>query len=145
MARVPTSVMTRNAIKEMLSSKNECFEVSDFMRQAVRLLIEEALEAEAEVGERLRRGYYEHGGGGEDATARGHRNGVRMGRLKSAEGMIEYGVPQVRGIEGWHSEIRSALSAGAKSLSVSPSRCMHVDFRCATSRRRLATRRGAAY
>lgn len=51
MTRVPTSVLTRNAIREMLSGKNESFEVSDFVRQAVRLLIEEALEAE--VGERL--------------------------------------------------------------------------------------------
>lgn len=103
MTRVPTSVLTRNAIREMLSGKNESFEVSDFVRQAVRLLIEEALEAE--VGERLGRGYYEHGRS-ENAAVRGHRNGVRIGRLKSAEGVIEYGVPQVRGIEGWQSEIR---------------------------------------
>lgn len=47
----------------------------------------------------------------EDAgAARGYRNGVRVGRLKSAEGVIEYGVPQVRGIEGWQSEIRAALA-----------------------------------
>jgi putative transposase len=116
MARVPTSVMTRNAIKEMLSGKNESFEVSDFVRQAVRLLIEEALEAE--VREQLGRGYYEHAEAGrsENAAARGHRNGVRIGRLKSAEGVIEYGVPQVRGIEGWQSEIRCALSGRSEEL-----------------------------
>jgi hypothetical protein len=35
MARVPTSVMTRNAIKEMLTSKNESFEISDCDKQFV--------------------------------------------------------------------------------------------------------------
>jgi transposase-like protein len=41
---------------------------------------------------------------------------VRIGRLKSAEGVIEYGVPQVRGIEGWQSEIRAALGGKSEEL-----------------------------
>lgn len=100
----------------MLTGDTGELDTSGFVRQAVRLMIEEALEAE--VSERLGRGYYERGGQAtEDADApRGYRNGVRVGRLKTAEGVIEYGVPQVRGLEGWQSEIRAALGGKSDEL-----------------------------
>lgn len=41
---------------------------------------------------------------------------MRVGRLKTAEGVIEYGIPQVRGIEGWQSEIRAALGGKREEL-----------------------------
>ena len=82
------------------------------MRQAVCLMIEEALEAE--VSERRSRGASARGPMAEAPGApRGSRNGVRVGRLKSAEGVIAYGVPHVRGIEGGQAEIRAAV--GGKS------------------------------
>ncbi len=41
--------------------------------------------------EALGRGYYENGA----ASGAGYRNGYRRGRLRTAEGAIGYGVPQV--------------------------------------------------
>jgi putative transposase len=113
MAKVPASEVTRNALHKLLAGKDGSVDMSAMVRQAVQLMVEQALEAE--VSERLGRGYYEHGSG-EPTPVRAHRNGVRIGRLKSAEGMIEYAVPQVRGIEGWHSEIRAALGGKTGEL-----------------------------
>ncbi len=99
----------------MVAGNTGELDTSTFVRQAVRLMIEEAVEAE--VGERLSRGYYERGPMAEaPGIPRGYRNGVRVGRLKSAEGVIEYGVPQVRGIAGWQSEIRAALGGKSEEL-----------------------------
>jgi putative transposase len=87
MARVPMSERTRNELKEMFAGKRSA-DRSGLVRQAARLIVEEALEAEA--GHELGRGYYEHGAG-----ERGYRNGYRLGKMKTAEGMIEFAVPQV--------------------------------------------------
>lgn len=59
------------------------------LKLAVRKIVEEALEAE--VNEALGRAYDENGA----EPGRGYRNGYRRGRLRTAEGAIEYGVPQV--------------------------------------------------
>src|SRR5262249_52108055 len=61
---------------------------SRLVRQAARLIVEEELEAEAT--EVLGREYYESGSSG-----RGYRNGYRVGRVKSAEGELAFGVTQV--------------------------------------------------
>lgn len=115
MARVPSSVGTRKRMRDMLAGETAEMDTSAFVRQAVRLMIEEALEAE--MSERLGRGYYERGSSpADEGVTRGYRNGVRVGRLKSAEGVIEYGVPQVRGLDGWQSEIRAALGGKSEEL-----------------------------
>lgn len=108
MARVPRSKETRNAMEAMMCAG--AFDMSAFVRQAVKLMVEEALEAE--VGDQLGRDYYARG----EARASAHRNGVRMARLHSAEGQIEYAVPQVRGLPGWHSEIKAALAGRSGEL-----------------------------
>jgi transposase-like protein len=82
---------------------------SALIRESVRLMIEEALEAE--VSEALGRGYFEHG-----ASGGAHRNGYRRGKLQAAEGVIEYGVPQVRGPSGWRSEVRAAVGRKSEEL-----------------------------
>jgi len=106
MARVPASEHTRKRIAQLLDGE---FDKSELMKAAVRLIIEEALEAE--VTEALGRGYYEHGQAG------GYRNGVRGGRLKSAEGVIEYAVPQVSHTASpWVSEVRQALMGRTEEL-----------------------------
>ena len=46
---------------------------------------------EAEVADALGRGYYENGA----VPGTGYRNEYRRGRLRTAEGAIEYGVRQV--------------------------------------------------
>jgi transposase-like protein len=57
------------------------------IKLATRLIIEEGLEAE--VRDAFGREYYEHGA----VAGEGYRNGVREGRLKTAEGFIGYSVP----------------------------------------------------
>ena len=99
--RVPAPEATRKRIAELL---NGDLDKSALMREAMPLRIEETLEAE--VTEGLRRPYY-----GRSEAAQRYRNGIRMGRLKTAEGLVEYAVPQVTGTETpWHSEVREALA-----------------------------------
>jgi transposase-like protein len=85
------------------------FDKSELVRQAIRLIIEETLEAE--VTEALSRGYYERG------AMRGYRNGYRQGTLKSAEGLVQYSAPQVADTaEPWRSEVRQALTGRTEEL-----------------------------
>src|SRR5688500_7521589 len=106
MARVPASESTRKRMAELLGGE---FEKSELMRAAMRLIMEEALEAE--VSERLGRGYYERG------SEQGYRNGYRRGRLKTAEGMVEFAIPQVADTdEPWRSEVRQALAGRTEEL-----------------------------
>lgn len=72
---------------------------SGLVRQPARRIVEEALEAEA--GEVLGRGYYEHGAG-----ERGYRNGYRVDKVQTAEGVIEFAVPQVSEIRPSRFEVR---------------------------------------
>ncbi len=81
---------------------------SEFVKLATRLLLEESGEAEAR--DAVGREYYRHGDG------RGHRNGYRTARLRSAEGSIEFAVPQLRGLRGWRSQVREALSGSSEEL-----------------------------
>ena len=71
MARVPMSERALNELKEMFAG-NRSADRNGLLRQAAPLIVEEALEAEA--GDELGRGYYEHGAG-----ERGYRNGYRVG------------------------------------------------------------------
>ncbi|MGH8579484.1 MAG: hypothetical protein ACREVK_04935 [Gammaproteobacteria bacterium] len=59
MRRVTASEATRNRIAEMLR-KAEALDRSELVRQAARLVVEEALEAE--VSEALGCGYYDRAG-----------------------------------------------------------------------------------
>ncbi|MCS6997616.1 MAG: transposase, partial [Casimicrobiaceae bacterium] len=85
-------------------------ERSRLVRQAARLIVEEALEAEA--AEALGRGYYERG-----VERRGYRNGYRLGRVKSAEGEIEFAVPQLADTaEPFRSRIREVIRGRTEEL-----------------------------
>lgn len=106
--RVPASTTTRKRIEDLISGVEGKAERSDLVKLAAQLIIEEALERE--VQEQLGREYYERGG------SNGHRNGYRLGKLDTAEGRIDYAVPQVRGLEGWKSAVRSALSGRSEEL-----------------------------
>ena len=57
---------------------------SALVELATRLIVEEALEGEAQ--DTLGRDYYEHGA----VPGQGYRNGTRPGRLKTAEGNMTY-------------------------------------------------------
>ena len=109
MARVPASEKTRNELNEMFGGKSP-IDRSRLVRQAARLIVEEALEAEA--AEVLGRGYYERGSSG-----RGYRNGYRVSRVKTAEGEIEFGVPQVADTaEPFRSKIREVIRGRTEEL-----------------------------
>jgi len=112
MKRLPASERTRKEIQDLISGKLEgSGTTSDFIRSATRLLIEQALEAE--VRDALGRGYYEAGA----ETGSGYRNGVRTGRLKTAEGLVEYAAPQVSDrAEPFQSRLRAMLSKRSEEL-----------------------------
>jgi transposase-like protein len=77
----------------------------------VRKIVEEALEAE--VADAVGRGYYENGA----PPGAGYRNGYRRGRLATAEGAIEYGVPQVADRpEPFVSRVRAGLAGRTAEL-----------------------------
>jgi transposase-like protein len=84
---------------------------AELVRLATRLIVEETLEAESR--DAVGREYYEHGAG----PGQGYRNGVRTGRLKTAEGLIEYAAPQIAGRdEPFRSEIREHLKGRTQAL-----------------------------
>jgi transposase-like protein len=84
---------------------------AELVKLATRLIVEEALEAESR--DALGREYYEHGA----EPGQGWRNGVRTGRLKTAEGAIEYSAPQIAGRnEPFHSGIRDHLKGRTQVL-----------------------------
>lgn len=98
MKRLPPSERTREAITEMLESGLAGAEdpLSELVRLATQRVVEEVLEAKTRdvLGGR---GYYGRRSSSEEA---GYRNGYRQGRLKTSEGEVRYGVPQVRGVDG---------------------------------------------
>jgi len=110
--RIPASEQTHQRLAALLKAgvadgdaRTELFQL------AVRKIVEEALEAE--VSDVLGRGYYEHGA----ELGRGYRNGTRRGRLRTAEGAIEYAVPQVADrAEPFASRIRAGLAGRTAEL-----------------------------
>jgi hypothetical protein len=90
--RVPPSMRTRQALSELIEGRLGSPDGrAELVKLATRLIVEEALEAECR--DALDRDYYERGA----EPGRGYRNGVRAGRLKTAEGLIDYAAPQVAG------------------------------------------------
>ena len=110
--RIPGSMRTREALSELIEGHLSTPDArSQLVLLATRLIVEEALEAESR--DALGRGYYEHGGD----PSRGYRNGNRTGRLKTAEGMVNYTAPQIAGREeAFHSEIRTHLKGRSEAL-----------------------------
>jgi putative transposase len=110
--RLPGSVRTRQSLSDLIEGRLSSPEGrADLVRLATRLIVEEALEGESR--DALGREYYEHGA----EPGRGYRNGSRTGRLKTAEGMIEYAAPQVAGRdEPFRSEIREHLKGRTQAL-----------------------------
>jgi putative transposase len=112
MKKVPASERTRQTVKELIAGRLVSADArSELVRLAARLIVEEALEAE--VSDVLGRGYSEQA----DEPRRGYRNGYRPGRLKTAEGLIEYSAPQVSDRdEPFRSRIREAIRGRSAAL-----------------------------
>ncbi len=110
--RVPGSMRTRQSLSDLIEGRLSSPDGrAELVRLATRLIVEEALEAENR--DALGREYYEHGA----SPGQGYRNGSRTGRLKTAEGLIEYAVPQIAGRdEPFRSEIRDHLKGRTQAL-----------------------------
>jgi len=112
MERIPASERTREKLKALMEGRGEIEDGrSELVRLAARLIIEEALEGE--VRDALGRDYYARGA----TRGAGYRNGYRPGRVRSAEGVIEYSAPQLadRG-EPFRSRIREAVRGRTEEL-----------------------------
>src|SRR5437870_4857798 len=111
--RVPPSVRTSQMIRQLLSGGTAEGDVtSQFTRLAIRKVYEEALEAEAR--DAVGREFYEHGA----AEGEGYRNGYRTGKLKTAEGVVEFSAPQVSDTaEPFKSKVREHLGERSGELT----------------------------
>ncbi|MFN0192976.1 MAG: IS256 family transposase [Aestuariivirga sp.] len=112
MERIPASERTRERLKALMEGTGESAGGgSDLVRLAARLIIEEALEGEAR--DAVGRDYYARGA----APGAGYRNGYRPGRVKSAEGAIDYSAPQIADREApFHSKVRALLGKRTEEL-----------------------------
>jgi putative transposase len=111
-SRIPASERTSQKLSELLTEGVTDGDArAELLKLAVRKIVEEALEAE--VAEAVGRGYYEAGA----VPGAGYRNGYRRGRLRTAEGAIEYGVPQVADRpEPFVSRVRAGLAGRTAEL-----------------------------
>lgn len=112
MERIPASERTREKLKALMDGRCEATGGrSELVRLAARLIIEEGLESEAR--DALGRDYYARGA----APGSGYRNGWRAGRLKTAEGAVEYSAPQIADrSEPFRSKIRAILGSRTEEL-----------------------------
>jgi transposase-like protein len=110
--RVSATDQTRERLEALIDGRLvSAPERSDLMLLAARLILEEALEGE--VRDRLGRERYER----TEGPPTGYRNGYRTGRMKTAEGMVEYAAPQVRATsEPFVSAVRENLAGRTGAL-----------------------------
>lgn len=110
--RVMASMRTRESPSDLIEGRLSSADGrAALVKLAARLIVEEALEAESR--DALGRGYYEHSA----SPGQGWRYGVRMGRLKTAEGLVDYAAPQIAGRdEPFRSEIRETLKGRTRTL-----------------------------
>ena len=110
--RLPASQRTREELAALIEGHLSTASAKDeLVKLATRLIVEEALEGEA--GDTIGRDYYEHGA----QPGQGYRNGYRTGRLKTAEGLMEYSAPQIAGRDApFRSAIREHLKGHTQGL-----------------------------
>ena len=91
MKRVAAPERTRERLRALMDGRlGTAPDRSNLVLLAAQLIVEEALEAE--VRDEVGRERYERAEG----DASGYRNGYRTGRMKTAEGVVEFAAPQVR-------------------------------------------------
>ena len=113
MERLSAPARTREELRALMSGDlGTAAGRGDLVRLALRLIVEEALEGE--VSDVLGRERYERGEG----EKAGYRNGYRPGKVKTAEGAVDYSAPQVRDTpEPFVSSVRAALSGRTRELA----------------------------
>src|SRR5271155_4660608 len=112
MERLSAPARTREELRALMNGDlGTAAGRGDLVRLALRLIVEEALEGE--VADVLGRERYERG----DGEKAGYRNGYRPGKVKTAEGAVDYSAPQVRDTpEPFISGVRAALSGRTREL-----------------------------
>jgi putative transposase len=112
MQRLSAPERTREELRALMNGElGTAAGRSDLVRLALRLIVEEALEGE--VADALGRERYARGEG----EKAGYRNGYRTGKVKTAEGAVEYAAPQVSETpEPFVSGVRAALSGRTQAL-----------------------------
>jgi len=112
MERISAPERTREELRALMNGDlGTAAGRGDLVRLALRLIVEEALEGE--VADALGRERYERAEG----EKAGYRNGYRTGKVKTAEGAVEYSAPQVRETpEPFVSGVRAALSGRTQEL-----------------------------
>src|SRR6204780_815137 len=112
MERLSAPARTREELRALMNGDlGTAAGRGDLVHLALRLIVEEALEGE--VSDVLGRERYERGEG----EKAGYRNGYRPGKMKTAEGAVDYSAPQVRDPpEPFFSGGRAALSGRPREL-----------------------------
>jgi putative transposase len=112
MKRVSAPERTRERLRALIEGQlGTAPDRSNLVLLAAQLILEEALEGE--VRDEIGRDRYERA----DGQPSGYRNGYRTGRMKTAEGMVEYAAPQVRETaEPFVSRIRQNLAGRTGAL-----------------------------
>jgi putative transposase len=112
MKRISAPEQTRERLRALVDGRlGTALERSSLVLLAAQLILEEALEGE--VSDAVGRERYERAEG----EASGYRNGYRTGRMKTAEGMVEFSAPQVRDTpEPFVSAIRQNLGGRTEAL-----------------------------
>src|SRR5213076_1660591 len=112
MKRVAAPDRTRERLRALMDGRlGTAPDRSNLVLLAAQLIVEEALEAE--VRDEVGRERYERA----DGEASGYRNGYRTGRMKTAEGVVEFAAPQVRDTaEPFVSGIRQNLTGRTGAL-----------------------------
>ena len=114
MERLSAPARTREELRALMNGDlGTAAGRGDLVHLALRLIVEEALEGEVSDG--LGRGRYERGEG----EKAGYRNGYRPGKMKTAEGAVDYSAPQVRDTpEPFVSSVRAARTRELERLAV---------------------------
>ena len=112
MKRVSAPERTRERLRAIMDGRLETApERSSLVLLAAQVILEEALEGE--VRDEIGRERYARAAG----EASGYRNGYRTGRMKTAEGMVEFAAPQVRDTtKPFVSAIRQNLAGRTEAL-----------------------------
>lgn len=111
-SRIAPSERMQQQIEQLLKQglNGERAPVSELLRLAAQRVMQQALEEEAR--DFLGRERYERAG-----ETKGYRNGYKPGKVRSAEGELALGVPQVRGSEPvYHSRLMDFLRGNTDVL-----------------------------
>lgn len=112
MKKIPPSERIRKEINELGREGTTDNILDRLLQKGARLIAQEMLEAEAT--DFLERGHYERSGIGE---FRGYRNGYEPRKMKTAEGVLEVELPQLRDtVEPFVSKLRVFLRSNTACL-----------------------------